>query len=179
MLTSLDISKAAVTIKIIMGAILISALAQINIPIEPVPITLHTIAASLIAFRYSPKESISSWILYLSMGVMGLPVFTNFSYGIEKLLGPNSGYYYGMMFGSYLISYLRTKYNISLNYIRNILSLLLALHVIIFTSGLLVLSSFIGFEVAIFSGFLIFIPTGILKSLIFGLLYRLSYEKTI
>ena len=39
-----------------------------------------------------------SYLLYLLLGFIGLPVFSNYGAGVEKLLGPTGGYLIGMIF---------------------------------------------------------------------------------
>ena len=63
-----------------------AVLSPISIPIGPVPISLGTLA----------------YLLYLLLGICGLPVFSNYGAGLEKLLGPTGGYLIGMIFLSYL-----------------------------------------------------------------------------
>jgi biotin transport system substrate-specific component len=182
MTRKLSIAKDSVlyeSTRIAFGVLLLSALAQINIPIKPVPITLHTVGAALIALTYSPRESVLTWASYLFLGFVGLPIFTGFSYGVEKLIGPSSGYYYGMMVGSFIASYVRTKNNINLKLFRDIIMLVVLVHLVTFSLGISILAGFVGLHTAILSGFVIFIPTGILKSLIFSLIFRLIYEKTV
>ncbi|MTB64780.1 biotin transporter BioY [Streptococcus sp. zg-86] len=79
------------------GAGLIAVLSQIIIPIGPVPFTLQTLAIGLIASLYSPKAAITSLLLYLLLGAIGLPVFAGFSGGIASLFGPTAGFLWGFL----------------------------------------------------------------------------------
>ncbi|MGT2799650.1 biotin transporter BioY [Streptococcus marmotae] len=79
------------------GAGLIAVLSQIIIPIGPVPFTLQTLAVGLIASLYSHKEAITSLVLYLLLGAIGLPVFAGFSGGIASLFGPTAGFLWGFL----------------------------------------------------------------------------------
>ncbi|MER0122696.1 biotin transporter BioY [Streptococcus sp. ZJ93] len=79
------------------GAGLIAVLSQIVLPIGPVPFTLQTLAVGLIASLYSPKEAITSLLLYLLLGAIGLPVFAGFSGGIASLFGPTAGFLWGFL----------------------------------------------------------------------------------
>lgn len=57
------------------GAALIAVLAQISLPIGPVPFTLQNFAIGLIATVFKPREAVLSVALYLLLGAIGLPVF--------------------------------------------------------------------------------------------------------
>lgn len=56
------------------GAALIAVLAQISLPIGPVPFTLQNFAIGLIATVFRPREAVLSVGLYLLLGAIGLPV---------------------------------------------------------------------------------------------------------
>ena len=44
------------------------------------------------------KLSVASYVLYLLLGTVGLPVFSGFTGGVGKLLGPTGGYLIGFIF---------------------------------------------------------------------------------
>ncbi len=60
-----------------------------------VPITLQTFAIFLISLTFNLKISLVSLTAYLILGIIGLPVFSNFSAGFGVLLGPTGGYLLG------------------------------------------------------------------------------------
>ena len=74
------------------GAALIAVLAQISMPIGPVPFTLQNFAIGLIATVFRPREAVLSVGLYLLLGAIGLPVFANGGAGFHVLVGPSAGY---------------------------------------------------------------------------------------
>ena len=53
------------------GAALIAVLAQISLPIGPVPFTLQNFAIGLIATVFRPREAVLSVALYLLLGAFG------------------------------------------------------------------------------------------------------------
>lgn len=71
---------------------------SIPIPISPVPITLTNLVLFISLYILSWKEALISYILYLLLGICGLPVFSGFSGGIGKLAGPTGGYLAGFIF---------------------------------------------------------------------------------
>ena len=68
------------------------------LPFSPVPVSLGTLAVYLTAAILGLKKSFFSTLLYLLLGLAGLPVFTGFTGGIGKLLGPTGGYLIGYIF---------------------------------------------------------------------------------
>ncbi|WP_172922610.1 MULTISPECIES: biotin transporter BioY [unclassified Streptococcus] len=74
------------------GAALIAVLAQITLPLGPVPFTLQNLAIGLIATIFRPREALLSVGLYLLLGGIGLPVFAGGSTGFHVLVGPSAGY---------------------------------------------------------------------------------------
>lgn len=74
------------------GAALIAVLAQITLPIGPVPFTLQNLAIGLIATLFRPREAVLAMGLYLLLGAIGLPVFSGGGAGFQALIGPNAGY---------------------------------------------------------------------------------------
>ncbi len=70
----------------------------LNIPISPVPISLGFLGIYFICSVLGMKLGTLSVIVYILLGLAGLPVFTNFSGGPGKLLGPTGGYIIGYIF---------------------------------------------------------------------------------
>ena len=83
-------------------------LAPLSLPIGPVSITLATlgvyIVSALLDYRLAPLVI----IIYIILGIIGLPVFSNFTSGIGIILGPTGGYIIGYVLGSLACSLLIT-----------------------------------------------------------------------
>lgn len=71
---------------------------SIPIPISPVPITLGIFAIYLSLFSLGMTKGFLSCVIYLCLGLAGLPVFAGFTGGAGKLLGPTGGYLFGYLF---------------------------------------------------------------------------------
>lgn len=65
------------------------------VPGSPVPLSLATFAVYLTGMILGAKKGVLSVLVYLLLGVVGLPVFSGFSGGIGVLLGPTGGYLLG------------------------------------------------------------------------------------
>lgn len=84
------------TLTALMTAV-VCVLAPISLPIGPVSITLGTFAVLLAACVLGWKMGAVSILLYLCIGAIGLPVFSNFSGGLARLVGPTGGYLLGYL----------------------------------------------------------------------------------
>ncbi len=83
--------------KIALVTALTCAVAPISLPIGPVPISLATLILYLGIFILDTKGELISCLAYLLLGLAGLPVFSGFSGGPAKLLGPTGGYLLGYL----------------------------------------------------------------------------------
>ena len=70
---------------------------SIPLPFSPVPISLTHIAVYLAAYVLGMKAGTVSYLIYLLLGAVGMPVFSGFQGGIAKLLGPTGGYLIGFI----------------------------------------------------------------------------------
>ena len=72
-------------------------LAPLSIPIGPVPISLTNLAIYFGLYILGMKKETVSYIIYLLIGFVGVPVFSGFTGGAGKLLGPTGGYLIGFI----------------------------------------------------------------------------------
>src|SRR5256886_16681493 len=83
-------------VAVVLGAALVAVAAQVSIPLPgtPVPMTLQPMAVLLVGGLLGGPLGALSMIVYLAMGVAGLPVFTPTVplLGIARLMGPTGGY---------------------------------------------------------------------------------------
>jgi biotin transport system substrate-specific component len=81
-------------VRIALGALVValSAQASIDLPGNPVPITLQGLAVILVGGVLGAKEGTAALVLYLLAGMSGLPVFSGGRAGAAWLLGPTGGY---------------------------------------------------------------------------------------
>ena len=118
--------------KIALFAALLCVSAWIHIP-TPIPITLQTLALFVLADCLSYEESAASVLVYLALGIFGVPVFAGFQSGIGTLLGPTGGFLIG-----YLPTVLLYSSLSKLTYLKRMrfLFALLALIVLYFCGGI-------------------------------------------
>lgn len=68
------------------------------VPFSPVPISLTNLVLYISIFLLGWKSASVSYIIYLLLGTVGLPVFSGFTGGLGKLAGPTGGYLVGFIF---------------------------------------------------------------------------------
>lgn len=86
-----------------LGAAIICVLAPLSFPVGLVPISLATFAIYIISAITGMYKSTFSVVIYLALGAIGLPVYSNFTGGIARLLGPTGGYLMGYIVCAFVI----------------------------------------------------------------------------
>ncbi|MCI5935969.1 MAG: biotin transporter BioY [Lachnospiraceae bacterium] len=71
---------------------------SVPLPFSPVPISLTMIGIYLAVYAVGMWRGTVAFIVYLLLGLVGLPVFSGFTGGPGKLLGPTGGYLIGFIF---------------------------------------------------------------------------------
>ncbi len=137
--------------------------AFISIPLYPIPLTLQTLFTLLAAMTLGSVMGASSQIIYVLLGVIGLPVFAGFKAGRGILFGPTGGFLLGFIISAYIIGKiieLKKEKNIFYYFLAGIIGTMI-LYIIGITQLSLVTG--IGIKKAITVGMLPFLPGDILK----------------
>jgi biotin transport system substrate-specific component len=71
---------------------ILCVMAQISLPIQPIPFTLSLFALFLIGALLQPRYAFLAALVYLLLGAFGVPVFAGFKGGLMHLTGPTGGY---------------------------------------------------------------------------------------
>lgn len=79
-------------------AVLISVCAWISVPVSDVPFTMQTFGVFCALGLLGGRRGTAAVLVYLLMGAVGLPVFSGFSGGLGRVLGPTGGYMIGFLF---------------------------------------------------------------------------------
>ena len=82
--------SCAATIAIGLGAAVVALAAQVVVPVpfSPVPMTLQPLAVLAVGGLLGAAGGLSALVLYLLLGIIGLPVFAGGGSGAWHLLGP-------------------------------------------------------------------------------------------
>ena len=96
------------------GAALTAILAQVSIPMFPVPITGQTLAVLLVGATLGAVRGASSLALYAVLGLVGLPVYApqadgSHLTGFLALAAPSFGYIVGFVFAAAIVGSLSER----------------------------------------------------------------------
>ena len=91
-------SKAQTLTFVALSTAITCILGPLSIPIGPVPISLTILAIFISVYAIGLKRGMVSLLLYMLIGFIGLPVFSNFKGGFNVLIGPTGGYIVGFIF---------------------------------------------------------------------------------
>jgi biotin transport system substrate-specific component len=94
---------------VVAGAALTAGLAQVAIPLWPVPITGQTLAVLLVGASLGASRGAISMIVYALAGLVGLPVYSDHTAGAAVLLGPTGGYIVGFVLAAAFTGWLAER----------------------------------------------------------------------
>ncbi len=123
-------------------ALVTGLLAQVKfyLPISPVPITGQTFAVFFSAILLGRSWGGISQILYVTLGIAGVPWFANWTGGIAALAGPTGGYIIGFIIAAFFLGYFVDKYVKSRKFINMLALMLFANFILVYAPGLLQLN---------------------------------------
>ncbi len=158
--------KVREALLILAGALWVALFAQVRIPLPftPVPITGQTFAVLLIGTALGAQRGAAALVLYLSMGLSGLPVFAGGTGGVEHLAGPTGGYLIGFVLAAYVIGRMAER-GLERTIHTSFLPFLVGTG-IIYLAGVSWLALYIGLPAAIEKGLLPFLIGDVLKLLL-------------
>ncbi len=151
-------------ILIVLGALFMAALAQIEIPLTftPVPITGQTFGVLLVGAALGSKRGAASLASYLALGIFGLPFFAGGSHGLDILIGATGGYLIGFIVAAYVIGLLAER-GLERSMRTSVIPFLVGT-VIIYVCGIVWLTVFLGdFSKALAAGLLPFLVGDAIK----------------
>lgn len=114
-------------------------MAQVSliIPWSPIPVTFQTFAVLLAGVFLGKKYGGFSMILYILLGIIGMPWFTGMAYGLDVLFKANGGYLIGFIFAATFIGYVFDNYVNARKPIQSVITMLIANFVFIYIPGLI------------------------------------------
>ena len=82
---------------VVAGAAVVAALAQVEVPLWPVPVTGQTLAVVVVGAALGARRGAAALATYLFAGLAGLPVFAGFTGGFLAVAKPSFGYIIGFV----------------------------------------------------------------------------------
>ena len=146
---------------IILGSILLTISAKIQIPFYPVPMTMQTFVVIFIGIAFGWKLGLATVATYLFEGAIGLPVFAGTpekGIGIAYMISTTGGYLFGFLVAVFIAGFINLEKNIFINFF--IISFAVST---IYLFGLPWLAYLKGWEIAYIYGFKQVILSDVLK----------------
>ncbi|RKH14732.1 biotin transporter BioY [Corallococcus sp. CA053C] len=164
-----------------LGAALCTAvLAQvaITVPGSPVPITGQTLAVILTAAALGPRRGTAGQLVYLLLGAVGLPFYAKGASGWGQLVGPTGGYLVAFLPAAWLVG-LAARHGLDRRPWTAV-PVFLGGQLVILGIGMawLRVAAALDAATAFHKGFLPFVPGGLLKAFIAGLITFLAWRLT-
>jgi biotin transport system substrate-specific component len=96
------------TVLVVSGVLGLAALAQIVLPVpgSPVPVTGQTLGVLILGTAYGSTLGVTTFALYILVGIAGAPVFANSGHGLDRIVGSTGGYLIGMLVATFILGQL-------------------------------------------------------------------------
>jgi biotin transport system substrate-specific component len=164
-----DLSSLQRALAVLFVTMLTAAAAQVSVPLPftPVPFTLQPMIVLLGGAVLGPRLGFASQVLYLAVGITGLPVFAAsplLPQGIARLLGPTGGYLMSYPLAAFVTGALAAR-GLDRRYFTSVIAMTAGL-AIVFACGVAWNAwgpSSAGIGRAIAAGLMPFLPADLLK----------------
>jgi biotin transport system substrate-specific component len=166
-------------LSVVFVAVLTAAAAQLSFPLPftPVPFTIQPLVVLVGAAALGSRLGALSQILYLTLGVAGLPVFAyapELPQGFARVLGPSGGYLMAYPIAAFATGLL-AEYGFDRRYVTSILAMAAGL-TIIFAGGVAWLSTAVGLPSALAAGLYPFVVVDLVKIVAAGLILPTAWR---
>lgn len=140
-------------------------LGPLSIPIGAVPISFTNLAIYISLYLLGMKLGTLSYVIYLFIGLVGVPVFSSFTGGAGKLFGPTGGYLVGFIFLALIAGFFIERY--PKRPVICFLGMVLGTAVCYaFGTAWLAYEASLSFQAALFAGVIPFLPGDFAKIII-------------
>ena len=160
-------SRLSGALLVALGSLAIAVLAQVSIPIGPVPVTGQTLGVLAVGAALGSRRGPLSVLLYLAYGAAGLPVFAGGTGGPAVFFGPTAGYLVGFVAAAWLVGRCLERTET-----RNPIPAALVLSAataVLYAFGIAWLSRFVGWDRVLVTGVYPFLFGDVLKIAIVAL----------
>jgi biotin transport system substrate-specific component len=153
-----------VALLVLLGSLLLTASAKVQVPMYPVPMTMQSFVVLVIGMAYGWRLAAGTVAFYLLQGAAGLPVFAGTperGIGLPYMLGPTGGFLLGFLVAAMAMGWLAER-----GWDRDILKAIAALAlgtVLLFVPGVAWLALSAGIDNAIKFGLTPFLWGSVIK----------------
>lgn len=81
-----------------------------SVPIGPIPVSLTNLIIYFAIFIIGTQGTTIAFVVYLLLGIVGLPIFSGYQGGPAKIAGPTGGYLIGFIFMSIICGVVYNKF---------------------------------------------------------------------
>ena len=160
-------------------AVLTAAAAQLSFPLPftPVPFTIQPMIVLIGAAALGSRLGALSQLLYLTLGLAGLPVFAfspELPQGFLRLMGPTGGYLMAYPLAAFVTGLLAER-GLDRRYLTSFLAMAVGLTVI-FAGGVLWLANGVGTTTALATGLYPFVMVDVIKIVAAGLVLPSAWK---
>lgn len=151
----------------LVGTLLLTISAKIQIPFWPVPMTMQTYVVLVLGMAYGWRLAGATMLLYLVQGALGLPVFAGTpekGLGLAYMSGPTGGYLVGFVAAAVAMGWLAER-GFDRSFVRAAFAMTLG-HAIVFAFGFAWLASLVGAHKAWLGGVAPFWAATLFKTLL-------------
>lgn len=162
--------------QVLLGAFFLGLFAKIYIPLffSPIPIVLQNSIALSYGYFFGAKKGAISVLLFIALGIFGLPFFASGSFGLQTLMSATGGYILSYLLATYLVGMCFQKFKEPTS--KNISYIIVSGHLLVLFGGFLWFSFFVGVKQAFLLGVVPFIATDIFKSIVITKMIKLKSD---
>ena len=176
---SANVWTAARILSVVFVTVLTAAAAQLSFPLPftPVPFTIQPMIVLVGAAALGSRLGALSQILYLTLGIAGLPVFAyspELPQGFARLLGPSGGYLMAYPVAAFVTGLLAER-GFDRRYLTSILAMFVGLS-IVFAGGVAWLWRLVGLDTALAAGLYPFVVVDVIKIVLAGLVLPTAWK---
>ncbi|MEG2045032.1 MAG: biotin transporter BioY [Clostridia bacterium] len=102
---------------------IVLSLIAIPLPFTPIPFTMSVFAIFLVSSLLPPSMAVLAQIVYIFIGIIGIPVFSKFTGGFSALIGPTGGFLMAYPIMAFVISIFAKKKKVIFAIIGMVLAL--------------------------------------------------------
>ena len=166
-------------LSVLFVAVLTAAASQLSFPLPftPVPFTIQPMIVLVGAAALGSRLGALSQILYLTLGVIGLPVFAfspELPQGVARLMGPTGGYLMAYPIAAFVTGLLAER-GLDRRYVTSILAMSVGLSVV-FLGGVSWIARLTGLPTALATGLYPVIIVDIIKVVAAGLVLPTAWK---
>ncbi len=151
---------------VLLGTLALAASSHVSVPMFPVPMTLQTLAVTLIGALFGWRLAVVTVFAWLLQGAAGLPVFApGGAPGLARFAGPTAGYLFAFPIAAALVGWLAERGWNGTQAVRAFAAML-AGNVLCLAVGGIWLAASVGAEKAWLVGVAPFVVGALLKSVL-------------